>query len=962
MHPLRSSDPGGEGDLARLEEHVLGLLGEGGAIAAPDLRREFPHADEADIQRVQTSAEILHAWLDDLGGPDASADRPSRASWLAPGERIGGYVILRRIRGGGMGQVYHAVQESLYPRRVALKVHRLGRDAHEDLRRARREAEVASRLFHPHLAAIHDMGTDEERGLVYFSMQLVEGGDLRAAFREAGSALDAAAARRIATRISEVAGALAELHGRGYVHRDVKPENILLRRNAGRDGQSEAAVLVDFGLVRAERALHGERVSLAGTPGYVPPEAESGASVAPAGDVYSLGVVLYDALGGAPRRRDPRGGPARVLEEELGSLATRGVDRDLSAIVARATRTDPGERYPDAGALQIDLERWLAGDAVSARRAPIHERLWRAARRRPRRFVLVLVSVSLLAGVVFLAGLLIREVREVRGGLAALERGEPTRGWETLAAANPLLVRLLVRERPDLQSDLLHDTQESPLTVVARAEFERGRGAALEVAAAHLERDGFELDGLATHPELEAFLLASLSASMRPDLRSEALRVLARLFFERPVAGPAPSPQIEPFRERLLATMADPGAPRDDVMHAICAIGGCGRPADLGPLLDRAEVALEKSDVETVRLALAACDRVLRRRSLDRKADSVAALEVLGWAVLEQRLAALWRELQLALPNMHAADHMIGAWSGCAAAWGLAHRRTGFRLRLVERFLEGLESEDLLVRAALCGSPNEGTRDLLVAKVIRRPDPLPRPHHRASWAHGLARACIYYGSEDIRADLQARLEDDRELAEAFASGLREARLDLEHGLSVNQLPDERSRLRRLLETDDEAAELELTPTALSEGAIAQWRTSTLETAGYASGGRVGGGTRWLFEEFEPPHLRLPRSGAWLEARLAIPDPPPHTATGWTLVIDHLAASRPYLPFEGQVWIRVELDGVVLAERHRVAHVGRQELRLPIEPDLLPPGEHAVRVTVVEASTTYWIRQVWVRPG
>jgi hypothetical protein len=951
MHPLRSSDPEGEGDLSRLEEHVLGLLGEGGAIAAPDLRREFPHADEADIQRVQTSAEILHAWLDDLGGPDASADRRSRASWLAPGERIGGYVILRRIHGGGMGQVYHAVQESLYPRRVALKVHRLGRDADGDLRRARREAEVASRLFHPHLAAIHDMGTDEERGLVYFSMQLVEGGDLRAAFREAGSALDAAAARRIATRISEVAGALAELHGRGYVHRDVKPENILLRRNAGRDGQCEAAVLVDFGLVRAERALHGERVSLAGTPGYVPPEAESGASVAPAGDVYSLGVVLYDALSGASRRRDPRGGPARVLEEELGSLATRGVDRDLSAIVARATRTDPGERYPDAGALQSDLERWLAGDAVSARRAPVPERLWRAARRRPRRTALVLVATSLVAALVFLAGSLMREWRDVRRGLAALERGEPTHGWETLAAANPLVMGLLLANRAKLRGDLLNDTQESPLTLVARAEIERGPGAALEIAAAHLERDGYQIGGVPTHPELAAFLTRSLGPQW-PEERSTALRVAARLLFERPAEAPDLA-ELAPVYDLLVALLGDSASSRTDQLHVVSALGGCGRPADLDTLVAHAHAAVVRGDFETVRLTLTACERILRRLAAG---QGLGIDDPVDWPSVEQQLGQLWREMvssfQLAKPT----DRLAEGWSDLAIAWALACRRTGYQPQLAGRLTEGPVSWFLTLQAAMRESPS--IRGALLASAESRVAPDHYRNDLGNWGGTLGQACAYLGETDLRQEMASRLADAPDMLRGFETGYLEVATDLKSGFQAKLVPDSQSRLRRLLEGTNDTNEIPFSAGALPEAVLALWRFRPLEMAGGSASGQCGSGARWADKEGEPPHLRLARSGAWFEGRFTLSIP---NEGGYSLVLVHLAASRPYLPFEGQAWVRVELDDVVLADRIRVGLVGPHELSLRIDPHLLTVGEHVVRVTAVEASTTYWIREIQIEP-
>jgi len=279
-------------------------------------------------------------------------------------ERFGPYEVVAPIARGAMGAVYR-VRDPVLDREAALKVLLRGEGASAvDLERFRREARAAGRLRHPGIAAVHGVGTDGREP--YIVMDLVEGESLGARLAREG-ALEPREAARIAAR---VARALDYAHGRGVLHRDVKPDNVLLV-----DGREP--VLTDFGLARLlgspeERLTRtGEMV---GTPVYMPPEqADGGAELGPPADVYGLGATLYHLLTGRP----PYLGSNLVevmtalLEDEPARPASLrpGLDPALEAIVLRCLAKDPGARFASAGALADALERWLEPAAAAPGRA-----------------------------------------------------------------------------------------------------------------------------------------------------------------------------------------------------------------------------------------------------------------------------------------------------------------------------------------------------------------------------------------------------------------------------------------------------------------------------------------------------------------------------------------------------------------------------------------------------------------
>ena len=333
-------------------------------------RGEIPDREELVAAHPELAGE-LRSWFGDQDRMQELAGRTTPGPFPI-GARIGPYELEAIVGRGGMGTIYRASHSGL-GRRVAIKVlapHLALDDQLVD--RFRREARALARLEHPNIVMVHDMGVEQGPDGVqhaYFIMEFVDGVNLRELMR--GGELSADQALAIVPQVCE---ALEYAHEQGLVHRDVKPENILLDR----EGRVKIA---DFGLARV---LHGESQIgnltrtdvLMGTFDYMAPEQRRSAAVDHRADIYALGVVLFEMLTGdlpighfpPPSERNDAVGPA------------------LDKVVLRALETEPDRRYQRASELGRDISELRArgpidapipkpSDAGGARKSPVGTKL-----------------------------------------------------------------------------------------------------------------------------------------------------------------------------------------------------------------------------------------------------------------------------------------------------------------------------------------------------------------------------------------------------------------------------------------------------------------------------------------------------------------------------------------------------------------------------------------------------------
>ena len=290
--------------------------------------------------------------------PGEQQGEPSRPDpYGLCGQTVAHYAIQDVLGGGGMGVVYRA-EDTRLRRTVALKFlpPRLALEARAKAR-FMTEAQAASALDHPNICTVHEIG-ETSAGQPFIAMAYYPGASLRATL-----ARGALAPEEAADLVAQVARGLAAAHAAGIVHRDVKPDNVIVTPEG-------VAKLVDFGVAKVADTLLTQTGATLGTLAYMSPEQTRGDAVDARTDIWALGAVLYEALTGA---RPFRGAYDQavvysILHEEAEPVAALNPDvpPPLGDIVARCLQKDPAQRYPDAQALATDLDAFRQGTATSA--------------------------------------------------------------------------------------------------------------------------------------------------------------------------------------------------------------------------------------------------------------------------------------------------------------------------------------------------------------------------------------------------------------------------------------------------------------------------------------------------------------------------------------------------------------------------------------------------------------------
>jgi serine/threonine protein kinase len=409
----------------------------------------------AYVGRYPELAAVLGVYLDGIDMLNSGARALSGSGrWTAPldtgltgGDRLGEFELVRELGRGGMGVVYEAIQPTLN-RRVALKV--LPTEFATDRIRLQRftvEAQAAAAVAHPHIVPVYAIG--EDRGVHYYAMRLVDGNSLDVLARGAAmtdpshstapveipraastdqlialSRIDRAAYHHAVARIgARVARALDHAHQSGVVHRDIKPANLLLDR-------SGHVWVTDFGLAQLAFGPAVTRSGGAvGTLRYMSPEQASGDRhrLDHRTDVYSLAATLFELATGRPVF--PAEGAAALLRQIVQDdppppgEVDPSFPVDLETVLLKALQKEPRDRYATAGELADDLERFLCGQRVRARRTSAWDRAKRWVGRHPGTVAAAMVSlvVVVIASSVATA-VVVGEQAETQRALINLQR------------------------------------------------------------------------------------------------------------------------------------------------------------------------------------------------------------------------------------------------------------------------------------------------------------------------------------------------------------------------------------------------------------------------------------------------------------------------------------------------------------------------------------------------------------
>lgn len=461
------------------------------------------------------------------------AGRPvvSYADPLGPnieGKIVAGYELLGRLGEGGMGIVYRARQQRA-GRIVALKIvrpdllHRLKAEERQiAVARFFTEARAAARLEHEHIVTVYEVG--EAEGLHYFSMRYVEGPSLAELLRD--GPLEG---RRAASLLEPVARAIAAAHLVGVLHRDLKPQNILV------DARTDRALVADFGVAKCldmeeGPTRHGE---VLGTPQYMSPEQfRDSAHVTAAADVYSLGALLYTLLTGRPPHHAAT--PVETLRQVLHDdpvpprKLNAAIDRELETICLKCLEKEPARRMQSAEMLADELHRYLQGEPILSHPLSRTDRAVRWCQRN--RLAASMLGIAVLGVLVALtastAGYLAARAARAEADASFHDARDAVDGFFTWFSEEALL------DQPGLQQHR-EDLLERALNYYKKFLAHRGNDPGLKHDIAQAQwRVGLiteELDSPAAALPLYRSALASLEPIDAPATRADVLNAMGRV-------------------------------------------------------------------------------------------------------------------------------------------------------------------------------------------------------------------------------------------------------------------------------------------------------------------------------------------------------------------------------------------------------------------------------------------------
>ena len=592
-------------------------------------------ADAASVRAEVQS--LLDAYVRATAFMPHAAASPAAATELLPaglreGDQVAAFRLVKQIASGGMGTVYLADRvEGGFTQSVAIKVI-AAPVVHEDAaRRFRTERQILASLRHPYIVSLVDGGVTP-RGEAYLVMELVDGAPITAYCREHGLDLRA---RLVLFR--QICDAVHYAHARFVVHRDLKPANVLVTAGG-------VPKVLDFGvakLVEDPLAPGADRTE-AGigplTPGYASPEQLRGLPITTASDIYALGVVLYELLAGV-RPYETAGKPFdEVMKIVVDTDTVRpsqsspqpreqppyewrhALRGDLDAIVLKALRKDPAERYASADALSRDIERYLNGQPVDAR-VPSASYI---VRKLVARHKIAFASASLSAAIV--VGALAAALWQAR--VARLQRDRAQAEAAKARTATAFLGRVFQSANP---------VQARGRTITARELLDAGT--------------------------------RSITTELKdqPDVEASLLIVIAQAYDRLSAVDKA-----VPLAEQALALRESSKASAADLGEALFMVGSLyrrsGRSADAVPLLERA-VALREAGLGPNDPALASSLSALAlARDASGHPDGVPEMIRRAIAIAE-RTAPNTAGLALLHNNLATILHQRGDRAGARAAY-----------------------------------------------------------------------------------------------------------------------------------------------------------------------------------------------------------------------------------------------------------------------------------------------------